>query len=671
MKYIIESIQNYVEKENTNYAILLNGKWGSGKTYFWENFIKPKVEQMVINNKEQKTIYVSLYGIGSIDDINKKIVLDSLTRKMQLAKKLEENKWGGRITELAKMSLGVLKGLEIPVLKEALDTSINYENLLDFTDTVICFDDLERANIPITDILGYINSFVEHDGVKTIIIGNEEEISQRLITKNIEMKMLVSSIVLNYEGKFNGNKGPSNMNEDSVLTESLIADKLLSLFNKDNNYKRIKEKLIGKTLTYNPTPSELIRGIINQVSNTDLKLFLEENIEVVISTFTNSKVENIRILKQAMEDFEIVYLAFKQKDNKYDSDILVPILKFILAISFEIKTGSMMSEELENVSSNEHFLSSLTGYLIAKRKTKSHTQLFKEKYFATDNSYKIPIFFKFAEILVRKGIFHTELFERELEKYRADLTDNTPVTVKLLKEGYWWLSDEDFPEVIIKAYQELIEGKVPFISYYRAYEMFEHLIEKGLFKKDIKILKKELLMGLGLASQDNDIMYDERLSMYFKPVEEEDQNLLEFKNAILKINEEKKQKKLLEEIQILIKQMNLDFNKFLTDVFNKYSYMPIFSYCNVEELFGEILALDNTSTISFTQLLERRYENQEDIPRLSADEEKLKLLKDKIDSYVYEKKITLKISLLKDLSSALGVISKTFSQQASKDVTEV
>ena len=33
-------------------------------------------------------------------------------------------------------------------------------------DKVLCFDDLERANVDVIDILGYINNFVEHDHIK-------------------------------------------------------------------------------------------------------------------------------------------------------------------------------------------------------------------------------------------------------------------------------------------------------------------------------------------------------------------------------------------------------------------------------------------------------------------------------------------------------------------------
>src|SRR4051812_20814443 len=128
MKYIVESILNYVKKENTNYAILLNGKWGSGKTHCWENVLKGEIEKLEIKHKKQKTIYVSLYGITSIDEISQRIVLDNLLKKSKKVQKVVESKWGGKLTELAKMSVGAVKSLEIPGLTQVLGTKVNYEN---------------------------------------------------------------------------------------------------------------------------------------------------------------------------------------------------------------------------------------------------------------------------------------------------------------------------------------------------------------------------------------------------------------------------------------------------------------------------------------------------------------------------------------------------------------
>ena len=42
MDDLVESILDYIRSDYTDYAIMINGEWGSGKTYFWDHKIKPK-----------------------------------------------------------------------------------------------------------------------------------------------------------------------------------------------------------------------------------------------------------------------------------------------------------------------------------------------------------------------------------------------------------------------------------------------------------------------------------------------------------------------------------------------------------------------------------------------------------------------------------------------------
>ena len=74
MDELVESILDYIRKPYTDHAIMINGEWGSGKTYFWNNKVKSKIESIEIDGKRYKTIYMSLYGISNLDDISKKIV---------------------------------------------------------------------------------------------------------------------------------------------------------------------------------------------------------------------------------------------------------------------------------------------------------------------------------------------------------------------------------------------------------------------------------------------------------------------------------------------------------------------------------------------------------------------------------------------------------------------
>jgi len=50
MDDLIESILDYIRSDYTDYAIMINGEWGSGKTYFWNNQIKKKIDNNIIKN---------------------------------------------------------------------------------------------------------------------------------------------------------------------------------------------------------------------------------------------------------------------------------------------------------------------------------------------------------------------------------------------------------------------------------------------------------------------------------------------------------------------------------------------------------------------------------------------------------------------------------------------
>ena len=73
MEDLVESILDYIRAEYTDYAIMINGEWGSGKTYFWNHKIKPKIEAMQVDGKKLTPIYMSLWNIKPRRDKQKDI----------------------------------------------------------------------------------------------------------------------------------------------------------------------------------------------------------------------------------------------------------------------------------------------------------------------------------------------------------------------------------------------------------------------------------------------------------------------------------------------------------------------------------------------------------------------------------------------------------------------
>jgi DNA polymerase III delta prime subunit len=137
------------------FAVLISGPWGVGKTYLLKAFLKDKFGQ-----DTAKYVYVSLYGLSSIEEID-----DALFNAAFPALTGTAAKVAGRVAKAGLKFLKVDPG----------DWNIK-EFINKFDAKVYVFDDLERCEAPIHKVLGYINQFVEHGGAKVIIVANEKEI---------------------------------------------------------------------------------------------------------------------------------------------------------------------------------------------------------------------------------------------------------------------------------------------------------------------------------------------------------------------------------------------------------------------------------------------------------------------------------------------------------------
>ena len=188
MEELIESICEYVKKPYTDYAVMINGEWGSGKTFFWNNKLRKRLESIKVNGKNYKTIYMSLYGINSLEEISKKIFIETNPTINRTLKKISNTREGNIIPEYVKTGIDMANFFgDLNFNPDRIDFSKSFS----VEDKILCFDDLERANVDVIDILGYINNFVEHDGIKTILICNEKELAIKFKNKNIELKTMI------------------------------------------------------------------------------------------------------------------------------------------------------------------------------------------------------------------------------------------------------------------------------------------------------------------------------------------------------------------------------------------------------------------------------------------------------------------------------------------------
>ncbi len=173
MSKIEKIVENYLKAKQTDYAILINGPWGSGKTFLFKNKLSKLIGELKF-----KPIYISLYGINKQEDIAKKIFFE--------VNSVLGSPTGKKLTELAKVGLSCLK-LDVDYFNA--DTWLKLKN-----NMVLCFDDLERMTLGIKKGLGYINNLMEHDCLKVIIIANESEIKKKDEYNNIKEKLIGRTI---------------------------------------------------------------------------------------------------------------------------------------------------------------------------------------------------------------------------------------------------------------------------------------------------------------------------------------------------------------------------------------------------------------------------------------------------------------------------------------------
>ena len=79
----IESvIEEYLKNPRAEYAVMIDGDWGSGKTYFLTHSLLQIMANIDMGkDKRRKYAYVTLYGAKSIDEVSREIVFQYFGKK--------------------------------------------------------------------------------------------------------------------------------------------------------------------------------------------------------------------------------------------------------------------------------------------------------------------------------------------------------------------------------------------------------------------------------------------------------------------------------------------------------------------------------------------------------------------------------------------------------------
>jgi len=645
MEDLVESILDYIRSDYTDYAVMLNGEWGSGKTHFWNNKIKKKIESMQLNGKRYTTIYMSLYGISNLEEISKKIFMETTQLMDKNLRRFMNSKGQETIPEYAKTGIDMANFFGVTQNGNKLD----YAEFFATDDKVLCFDDLERANVDVIDILGYINNFVEHDHIKTIIICNEKELATKLKSSNLEMKTFIATYLLDKQNELN--------KSDKPMVEK-IQDKIEHVFDKANDYERIKEKLIGETFEYAPKFDYIINGILMRYENNpELIRFLRENTGIIISTFNRSGTRNLRILKHALNDFKKIYEMVNKSYSNTSNRVMQTMLIFTIAVSFEIKAGKITKEKFINIKDNEEYKSILVSSRILMDNRQFYIKEFDQNYYYNFKSeYR---FFKFIEYYVRTRIFDMKLFKENMDTIRNTVdTENLPSYKRLLTEEYWKISDNEFEAVIEDIIEDVKEGKIKLIDMVKIFAYFSYFSRKGLIKYDLKTLKSMFFNGMNISSLTSEYCSNIEEELGKIAIEEVEEDMEEILKHFHKLNDQLLDKMYREKAEEIMKCIPMKMEQFYEKFDRECMKVPIFKYYDPFQLFQRISCASNEDIVLIKEkLLDRanRYTKQ-----IEPEMKNIKQFKQIVDDYIKGKESTIKIVMLKEFSKSLESILEEY-----------
>lgn len=189
-EHVLEYLRYYCDPSNQfDFAVMLKGEWGAGKTFFIKKFISKR--------DAPKPLYVSLYGLTSFAQIDNAILRESCPPIARKGMKIIADSFIGAAKEKLGVDLAPFftdddVGAQKPKVKTFFEKP---------SEHVIVFDDLERCAMPTGEVLGYMNALVEHEGFKVIILAYEKEI-QDCRFQVIKEKLVGQTLEVNCSPQF-------------------------------------------------------------------------------------------------------------------------------------------------------------------------------------------------------------------------------------------------------------------------------------------------------------------------------------------------------------------------------------------------------------------------------------------------------------------------------------
>lgn len=263
-------------KSKPHFAVLIEGRWGSGKTHF----ILSLLEDEYFTNR--KSIYLSMFGIADIQSLETSLFYASaskFTKTFHKGAGFAGSIFSGALT---LGTGGIMRGAVN--LNKVVDAAISQldQSARNMDEALLVLDDIERCKIPMAELLGVVNRFVEHGDTRVILVANTDDLN-------------------------------------------------------DKDFVAFKEKIVGQSFLLKSDPKNALDSFLLEIEKPCVQKILQQYRFDIIQLYDMSQYHNLRALRQFI--WQLANVIERMQDQYRENDSLVKNLItqfFIFFVEFKL-----------------------------------------------------------------------------------------------------------------------------------------------------------------------------------------------------------------------------------------------------------------------------------------------------------------------------------------------
>lgn len=269
-------------KSKPHFAVLIEGRWGCGKTYF----VTKLLEDDAFTHR--KRIYLSVFGIVNAQSLETSLFYASagtVAKTLHKGVGLAGSIFSGALTLGTGGILGGTANLNKVVEAAGAQLEKSAKNL---DGALLVLDDLERCQIPMPELLGVVNRLVEHGDTRVILCANTD-----------------------------------NLN--------------------DEHFSSFKEKVVGHSFLLESDPDGALASFIDEIGQSEARKVLLQCKSDILDLYRKSGFHNLRALRQFI--WQLASILERMNGEYRENDKLVRNLVvqfFIFFVEFKLALAGEM-----------------------------------------------------------------------------------------------------------------------------------------------------------------------------------------------------------------------------------------------------------------------------------------------------------------------------------------